>query len=404
MIRNGEWTNVHAPIMTLVWSWTDAVWPGPAGYFLLQTAFYWAGLWLLVGELVASPRARVVVLAALGLFPPVFALVPHLWKDVGMLVAIIWAVALLARDHNRPGRMVRVGALAALTIACAYRHNALPLAIPFVWMLAGREPVVATTLRRSLATVAVMAMIAIVASLPNRLPGVAHRDVWGVTAAWDLAAVSLAERRMLLPPSWIDPTLTLDELAHHFKPYANVPIFESDKVRDSVGLAITPSQRRDLWQAWLSLWTDHPVEYLWHRARLTALLFGWRQDLVPDGLLVQPGVLQLGDNPPVAPREPAAQAAWNRFIARLANTPVFAFWPHLLVAAVVALASVRRRHHPLLWPVLVSAVLYVLPLPVIAPSAEWRYLIWPVFAAPLAVVLLLYRHRPAILPVDPPRG
>ncbi len=395
-VRTGNWDNVHPVIMTMIWSATDWILPGPAGYFLLQLLAYWSGVAWLVTRLYDRPALQCTVLLALGLFPPVFSLVPHLWKDIGLLVAVVWAVALLIEDSRRPRRGLRAGSLALLALACAYRHNALPLAVPLIWYLTGREPRLSGWLRRSLATVAALVAIAIVASIPNRWPGVDQREVWPVTALWDLTAVSIAEDRVLLPPEWIDPTLTVDELRTHFVPYANVPIFETGKIRDSISWTVTDAQSDALDRAWLSLWTHHFGDYAWHRARLTALLFGIDQTAVPNTLILQPGVLPLADNPPISREAPALQRWWNAGMEALLDTPLYAFWVYVLVALVIAAAATRRVHHPLLWPVLLSAFLYVLPLPLVAPSAEWRYLIWPVFATPLALMLLLHRPRPPI--------
>lgn len=387
-VRSGEWNNVHPVIMTLLWSVTDRMWPGPGGYFLLQLAMYWSGLAVLAIALFARTPARIATLVLLGVFPPVFALVPHLWKDVGMLAAAIWTVALLAHDLRTPRRSLRVAALATLTIACAYRHNALPLALPLLWHLAGREPALATRPRRAAATALLLAAVAIVASLPNRLPGVERRDLWPATTIWDIAAVSIDTGTLLLPPELIKPSLTLAELEAHFVPYANVPIFGTGKVADSVSAPLTPAQDAAVDAAWLGLWTDHTGAYLAHRVRLTWLLAGMDRAVRPSHQVVQPGIVPLLDNPAVAAREPALQRGWSAAIDRLVRTPVFSLAPYLLAIVVLALLPARRRH-PLTWPVALSALLYLAPLPLVAPSAEWRYLAWPVFVAPLLLALYL---------------
>ena len=392
-VRTGDWNNVHPIAMTLIWSMTDQILPGPGGYFLFQMAMYWLGLAVLATGLSDRTSAQIMLIVLLGLFPPVAALIPHLWKDIGMLVALIWTVGLLAHDYRRPRLRLRLAALAALFLACAYRHNALPLAIPLLWYMVGREPRLSKRGVRMAATAALTMLIFLFASLLNRLPGVAQRDIWPVTALWDIAAVSIAEHRMLLPPEMIDPSLTLDELATHFTPYSNVPIFYTGKIRDSISTPLTREQDAALDQAWRELWIAYLPAYIRHRARLMYLLFGFDPAAVPNNLLMQPGVVALADNPPIPVREPRVQKLWNDAIAALLDTPIFSFWLYALVLLAVAVAARHRETHPLLWPVLISAVLYLVPLPLVAPSAEWRYLVWPVFATPLSLALLLFAAR-----------
>lgn len=426
-VRSGEWNNVHPVIMTLVWSVTDRVWPGPGGLFLLHAALYWSGLALLATALLRRGWAQGLLVLGLGLMPVVFALLPHLWKDIGMLVALIWTVALLAHELRRPSRALRLAAVLALAVACAYRHNALPLALPLLWYVAGRElaasragsavaapgtPVPAggppaarspwrQRLRRSwrqgVLTAGLLLAVLLLAGLPNRLPGVERFQVWPVTATWDLAAVSVAQREVLLPEAIIEPDLVLADLDNHFVPFAAPPIYNSTRIRMSVGpTAFSPEQMAAVNRAWLGLWLHHPGPYLRHRARLAGFLFGLFPQDLPDDQIVYYGVMPFADNPPVAVADSAGARTWRHWVAGWVNTPLFAFWPYALVLVAVAVSIRGGRSHPLLRPLLWSCLLVTLPLLVAAPSAEFRYLIWPVFCAGLAVVLRL-------LPADPAR-
>lgn len=390
-VRSGAWDNVHPVVMTLLWRATDAVLPGPGGYFALQVLGYWLGLAWLVCALRDRNGERLGWLLALGLFPPVFALLPHLWKDSGLLVAMIWALAALAQDLRRPSAALRAGALAAITLACAYRHNALPLALPWLWHLAGRRTEGGTGGRRLVTTVLLTIVVAAGSALPNRLPGVADRAVWPVTATWDLAALSIASGQVLLPPSIIDADLDVATLRRDFQPWVAVPIYASGKIRDSVGLQpMTPRQLADLRRAWFDAVRAHPGAYLAHRARLAGYLFGFDPSGLPDHLVVDYTITALADNPPLAAADHAVMRGWRAVVAALVDTPLFSFWPWaLLLAGVAATAFDPRRSppHPLLAPLLGSAVLLLLPLLVAAPGADLRFLLWPLFAAALAVML-----------------
>lgn len=395
-VRTGEWDSVHPVIMTALWSLTDRVLPGPGGYFLLQMTVYWSGLAALATGLFERPRAQLLAVLSLGLFLPVLALVPFLWKDIGLLAGLVWTCALLVREQRRPRRALRIAAFATLVLACAFRHNALPLAVPLLWYLAGREPAWQPWRRRAAAAAALTVVLALLASLPNRWPGVEQRSVWPLVATWDLARVSVAERIVLLPSEILAGDFDLADLDPHVVAFSAVPMFGSGKIADSVSRPFTPEQSAALARAWLAMLREHLPGYLVHRAQVAGLLLGLTPSDLPNHMILEYGVVQVADNPALPERGVPSAATWNRLLQRLLDSPLFALWPYALILLVLAgSAIVRRPVNPLLLPVLASATLLVLPLVLVAPSVEFRYLLWAVFAAPLGVALRLSTARPA---------
>lgn len=389
-VRTGQWDSVHPVIMTALWSLTDRVLPGPGGYFLLQMAVYWSGLAALATGLFARPRAQLLTVLGLGLFLPVLALLPFIWKDIGLLAGLVWTCALLVREQRRPRRAMRIAAFATLVLACAFRHNALPLAVPLLWYLAGREPAWQPWRRRVAATAALTLVLAVLAGLPNRWPGVEQRSLWPLVATWDLARVSVAERTVLLPPEILSADFSLADLDPHVVAFSAVPMFGSGKIADSMSRPFTPEQSAALAQAWLSMLRKRLPAYLGHRTQATALLLGFKPADLPNHMILEYGVVQVADNPAVPERKVPSPATWNRWLQPLLDSPLFAFWPYGLVLLALAFsAPARRPVNPLLMPLLVSAALLVLPLALVAPSVEFRYLLWAVFAAPLGVALRL---------------
>lgn len=388
MVRTGQWHDIHPPWMLIVWSFTERVLPGPGGVLVLHLVLFWAGLVVLVRALFPDGKQQIAAVLVLGFWPALVALLPFIWKDVGLLVAMVWLLALLACERHRPKRWLRLLALLVLAIACAYRYNALPLAVPFVWYLADREWPDVARWRRVGLSAGFLLGVALLSRLPSLLPGIEHRDLWPVGALWDIAAVSVAENRLLFPPELVDPSLTVDELKTHFVAYNNVPILNTGKIRDNISAAeYTASERAALDSAWLRLWYEHPSAMLHHRLRLSGLLFGFSPAALPDNQVFQPARVPLADNPRIEPREPAMQRWWTRLTASLVDTPIFAMWFYVLLGLSSLVGRERARVDPLQATVLLSGLFYLLPLPLVSPSAEFRYLSWPVFAALAALVL-----------------
>lgn len=386
--RTGAWTSVHPPAMAFAWALTERVLPGPGGLFVLHTVLLWGALaWLATGLFRRAP-AQVAFVLVLGLAPPVLATGMHLWKDVPMAAFALLALAALVHAGQRPpGRsravMLALAAL-ALVLACAWRHNAIALVPPLAWWLAVQAGI-AGRWRRLAAAAVLTGGVAVLAAMPARHPSVAQRAVWPVTAVWDLAAVSIAEGTMRIPADWRHPDLDLPTLAAAFTPWSNTSVFDTGQLLISLYNPPDPARHASLRAAWLAAWRDSPGAMAGHRLRLTALLSGMAPSARPVGLVLAPAMVQPRHGAPVALPANAWRDRLVGVLAWLATTPVFALWPYAL-AAVLATAG-RRRRHPLAWPLLASAATYCLPLPLLAPSAEFRYLLWPVLACLVALAL-----------------
>ncbi|MBW8368233.1 MAG: hypothetical protein K0M70_10285 [Arenimonas sp.] len=413
--RNDQFDSVHPPLMAMIWQLSDRVVPGPAGMFALQAALLWSALAMFAAALPVRPAWRFAIVLGLGFWPPLLAMLPHVWKDLWTLAGFAWALALLAHDVRAPHRGWRAGALLALTFACAFRHNAITGALPLVAWIGWCEAASARWLPRRgsvggtvVFTVAMMATVMMVSGLPNYDSRVRHTErVWSVVTLWDAAAVSLAEGALVYPPGLADESLTLDELRGKFVDFSNTSVYETGKLRHSFDGPYTPAQREALEALAWSLPRDHAPAYFAHRWRLTQLLLGWDRAGLPDGLVMMPGLHQYNDNPPVAPQASALHARTLDLLRSLIDTPLFAGWIYLVacvaVIGVAAVALARRpRHAPgrasvnaslvLAAAVAASALAYALPLTLASGSAEFRYLAWPVLAT-LASVLLLVLDR-----------
>jgi len=404
--RTGEIDALHPPLQTLLWSWIEPHWSGPASQLLLQQLMLWAGLAGIAAGLRAHWSLRAAWVAAIGLWPPLLLLSAHIWKDIPMMGAFTLAVWMLREELRHPGWRYRGLAAGMLLIACACRHNAITGAAPLLLWIAwrGLADLPRFAARRPLGRMlwalpwALLAglLLQALAQLPNHLPGVTRpRAVWSVVALWDLAAVSIAEDRVLIPEDFRLPDTRVEDLRAHFSEWSNTTVLESYKLIPAHVMDFSAAQVNTLAYAWLGLPFEHPRAYFGHRLRLTALLLGFDNAALPDALVLLPGLVQRPGNPPIEQPPRRARERLVEWAWRHVDGPLFMGWIYLLLAFATALAAVPglmrdRPHAVLAGAVAASALTYTLPLSLVSGSAEFRYLAWSLQASLLAPALLCW--------------
>lgn len=396
--RTGELDPAHPPVMVRVWQLSRLALPDPGGMLLLQATLWWSALAAFAQALGGGAWRRAGTVLFIGAWPPLLALLPHLWKDLWMMGCFALAVALLAAELRAPRPALRVAAVLVLGAGVAFRLNALPAALPLLAWVAWRQwP--GRKLRWTAMTLLLAIVVQGVSWLANAAPGQRDVPVWPAVALWDIAAVSIAEDELLVPEAWVEPGLGVDELRRDFSPFVNVPSFASGRLRLNFDREFTPAQYAQLREAWLALPLRHPRAYLAHRLELSAYLLGLRQAAHPDFLVLQPTIVPLRDNPAVAPPAGALHARLQPALDALVDTPLFAAWPYLLASlALAAFAAWRRAAGDgLVLATAASAWALALPLFLLAPSSDFRYLGWCLLAALMAAALAFRPPRPSAL-------
>lgn len=408
--RLGQYNDGHPPVMAMLWGVVDRAVPGPLGMFVLQAVLFWTALAGIASGISWPAPWRALLVLAWGLWPPLFGLLAHVWKDVWTMALFALAVWALQAELRRPSTSLRAAALVALSLGCAFRHNAITGALPLVAWWAVRTlrahalPAGRAGWRPLGLTLAAALLLQLGAGLPARHPAVRHmRAVWSPVALWDMAAVSLREGRLLFPPGFATPELTLSELQAYFRDYSDTTIFQTGHLRHTHFSEHSPEDVRRLLMAWLRLPLDHWPAWAAHRLRYSALLFGWDRAGRPDFQVFAPIRYEFPGNPQLAYRPSRVQPYAMGRLSSLVGTPLFAGWLYLLLAFVTAVVAGRlaaRRPLPpqagLALAVALSCLAYALPLVLVAGSAEFRYLAWPVLSALLAPPLLYSTALPPI--------
>ena len=410
--RGGETTDITPPAFVLVWRACNALIEGPGLVFALHLVLFWSGLALLAGALRVGPLRTTTILLVAAFAPVPWLLRGHVWTDVGLFSALLFATGALARAHVTHRRRWILAALPALFYAATVRHNALPAMLPaaiwLVWLASGRVASLAriAVLSTVLCAMMIVAAVAIDASVQRRVP------LWVAAAEWDLAALSIASGQMLLPPFMIGPGLDVAELAGAFREWSMVPMLQNTQhgMRDPFADDYTKAQLTELREAWFDGIRAHPGAWLAHHARRVVAILGVHDPSWPRELIYVDDEFHYRDNPPVARNVSALHQALMVGAARLSGTSLLAGWPYLLAGVLAAPVAWRRRRElaglcAIL--LLTSAWLYLLPLLVLVP-AELRYLGWSCLASVLAVALAVlvprsFRNGPVKLVFSPRR-
>lgn len=381
--------DVHPPLMTLLWRASDGVIEGPGGLFGLFAAAWWGGLASLLAQYPWRRAAAVAGVLGVGLFPATFLMLGHVWKDVGMAAALLLATAAIHAHRRVALARWRWLAVLALLAACGFRHNALFAALPLLAWLCWPS---------MLAFALVSAVLALAPGALADAMRAERGQAWTAVALWDLAALSIAADRVLLPRDLATADLTVDELRRAYVPYANPPLFDLGKIQLSFYVPYSRSQTTNLQRAWRDAVREDPLGYLEHRAALARhLLFGFPPAL-PRELVYVPERRLLPGTALVLPPALTSNLVWRAF-AWLRSTPLFAGATYLLLAVVACALAHRKPRRDTVLALAASAWANALPLLLISGSAEFRYLTWTALAAVLALALAVVNA-----PSDPTRA
>ncbi len=424
--RSGEITTLWPPgIVFILQAFARFSNTAPTALYLLHCALYWACAAYMVAQ---QPKffEQTLALGVLCVFPVVAVCLPHVWADVALAVWLLSACVLL--DASTSLRMSDAGsrwvvAIAALIlIGCTLlRHNAWFALPPLCWWAASKwrlhfpvfaiNPDHASAVRnRSNRFTALTAgllfavAITIYATVPRWVSKV-HADTWAITLIWDLQALSVSSRQVLLPKS-ISADTTVDDLEQSFDRVNAVTLYVKSRaqwVNATVGLSA--EQKSDLIAAWVRAVTHHPLAYLKHRSHVFLKMLGPKRGVERDGSADDPGHVQFKDNPRVEFANPEALRFARQWIEWLkpqwwTSPIVWMGCATIFLARSIWLRRASREHRALLCAAMtpsvyvwLSGMLYLLPLFVLTPTSDLRYALWPTIACVSAALLALRDQR-----------
>lgn len=393
--RNGLFTDVQPPFGAAAWSVLLRLGLPPGALLVAHVGAMGAGLGLLAASLRADLRWPALVVPMLILWPPFLLVIAHLWADVGLAAALVLGFGLLAYARSRRSSALAWTALVPLFYAAAVRHNGLAALPPALWLWT--ELVVspnASRVRRFALVVVATLLVGLTARTANFLLATEHYSAWAPTAIWDLAAVSVATDRMLLPVGVRGPDMSIGELRAALDHDQALTLLGGTRsgINSGVITPIPEPQRTELLRRWLRLPFDAPRAWGEHRWAVAWSLFGPQRADKPTQMFMAPDNVAFRDNPPVTPSDRRLNRALIDFgqawRTSLLCTPL-TYMALGLVSMALAWRRATRAQCESIVAIVISGFLYAAPLIVIAPSAEYRYAFWPMLSGALALWLAL---------------
>lgn len=210
--QTGHFNDIHPPIMAWLWSKTNAVLPGPEGFFLLLIVLYWIGFFLLIRCTLKQSAARTVIASLLPFSPIFFNFAGTIWKDVLVFGCYLVAIGIiLARKSDARTRFPPVRSAVVLILfllGSLARWNSVPGMVPLIVLALWPQPPDRLPLRRTAYRILLCAPIVILvwAGSGKLLDVTAfHAEKTGfanMLPLWDLTGMSHRLDKNLLPGSW----------------------------------------------------------------------------------------------------------------------------------------------------------------------------------------------------------
>ncbi len=387
----------HPPVMSLLWGLLDRVAPGPAGMLILQNLVFWGGLSLFVYGLGFQRGWAAVAVLLVGLFPPVFALLSTIWKDVGMACSFLLACGLLLRAERERSRVAWMLAVVALWYGLSVRHNAIIAVVPLaIWAALVSQPLFRTAPERSPRSAArraalLVAFLGVTAFGANRflVKQDSPQPVQQILIH-DLVGVSLGANRLLLPEYLAEAlgSAEVSALKPLYTPNEIVPLFCHDHFPGCFPLVSDPDKISRLWAVWRSAVSRHPGAYLRHRRRVFESEFGIGTPTVC--LPIWDGIILNSLNVSFHPTK--LNRSVMSVLSAVMDGPLFRGWLYLVLLAGL-LILFWRRASPHRTPALLiglSGLLYGVAYFFVSTTCDFRMHWWTVLSVFLLALLTVH--------------
>ncbi|MEZ5964839.1 MAG: hypothetical protein R3F56_13420 [Planctomycetota bacterium] len=284
----GQFTNVHPPLMALVFAAGRRIGVGLGTLMWLQAFTLHLGILLLARTVLrrvvgnrrpglTGPMLGAALLVASPLLSPCMFYGATFWKDVWLAIALLFAAVAYLRlvDRAEPRRPFDFAVLMGLTaVVPSLRHNAIVILPALAWLVWHGAPVRDRRLCLLLTTASMLVALAMPRVL-NRLARARDADPVGQVLALDLVGLWKAhpECRPSLPHVKANVRADLVDTRYHFGHVAQ--LLWSEPIIVEPGMF----DREPLHAQWWRAWREFPLPMLEMKLRAFWPLLGLDQRL-----------------------------------------------------------------------------------------------------------------------------
>jgi hypothetical protein len=412
----------HPMIMVYLWRLLMKLLPSPGALLVFQQIAYWLSAAYLAWALTERPLLKIVFFLVFGWWAPQAIISLHLWVDPEMNIALTTAVAAIIADaRKRSPAHIFIG-FASLLYAVVVRYNGIISAFPLVVLLSWR----CTDRKRNLTHLSLEPhQVAACAPTPERS---ANHRAFGqrlvlaclmvgsflIISAATIAALNYGARKgpgLDIVMVWDIAAIVVDRQKDVFPPYVHTPA-----ARDQVVTAVTktynpnagslykmgvrtdPVSTIRLALDWLQLIAEYPSSFLKHRFSLFETLLGVGMSDSNGQSVYYPFHYGVDANPYGISMSNFSTYPWDwiKVFTYLTKFKFYKPWLYfgleiLIIAWMLACAALGRltEIRVLASVVAFSGFIGTASLFVIAPAADYRYVIWLISSCVISVLLLV---------------
>jgi hypothetical protein len=367
--------------------------------FALTVGLFWTGVALLALHASRVSTGRAVLVALMGLAPPVFVILGVVWRDVFFASLWLLAVALAVTSLDQAKRLrwaLRGVAVLLVIVGFLCRSNAL-FAAPILLVYVVR-PDWFSWKRLALAYVPlVVALFALMQVVFYGVLQAERKHALHSVFVFDLAGISHFSGKSVFPVTYTPEQTVMIETSCY-----NPAYWDAVWLWEPCSFVMKELTRpQDPWfgtqrlrAAWLDAVIAHPLAYARHRlAYFNALLT--RQNLVLWTIdVLNPEVFR--GQPQIRTDDPVFMAHRRLTETLHAATPIYRTGLYFSLCGVLAWIGWRRRADApgaLALALAGSALVFVATYAVFGVAAEYRYGLWATFASVFGLALTGFRAR-----------
>ncbi len=388
-VQSGNYADDHPTIMVLLWRIIHIFHEGPTGLLFLHLSVFWLSLLALSLSLISRLGILSLAVLLVGLAPPVFGNLGAIWKDIGLGISLLAALALAGNLFHRFSWKYFFLASLFLIYAQNVRHNAPSAVVPF-WIVLALVALRHLEIKPSLRRVGLVSLgMLIIGSLsyksfealflkPERSFFVQN------LLLHDLAALSAHKQQLLIPESHRDSGCTLQSLSATYS--GDTRCYDSFFYGKNPLKRIPSKEATDsLARLWVKEVASSPLAYLRHRWTFFVATLGWNQ-----GLCRAHPIVYLYDSRASPIRSVDMRGQAQRLFSWFERCALFFTpWVYLAVAMVLFALSLRSKDSTARNLALLSSssgVLYFLPYFFVSVCCDFRYSWWTALSSLLASI------------------